>query len=123
MNFVTLNIRGLGGKQKSKAVLDWLRNNSKGVTFLQETHSDEFLMEKWRKYWKGELYCAHGNTNSKGVAILFHPSLAVEVLDTIEDKNGRYLIMRVLMKFYFFQITTCRLIIMKENNVLFLGKL
>ena len=98
MNFVTLNIRGLGGKQKSKAVLDWLRNNSKGVTFLQETHSDEFLMEKWRKYWKGELYCAHGNTNSKGVAILFHPSLAVEVLDTIEDKNGRYLIMRVKLK-------------------------
>ena len=47
LNFVTLNIRGLGGKQKSKAVLDWLRSNSKGVTFLQETHSDPKLADKW----------------------------------------------------------------------------
>jgi len=109
MNFVTLNIRGLGGKQKSKAVLDWLRNNSKGVTFLQETHSDVFLREKWKKFWKGELYCAHGNTNSKGVAILFHASLAVEVLDINEDKKGRYLIMRVKLNEEIFVLANCYL--------------
>ena len=109
MNLITLNIRDLGGKQKSKAVLDWLRNNSKGVTFLQETHSDVFLREKWKKFWKGELYCAHGNTNSKGVAILFHASLAVEVLDINEDKKGRYLIMRVKLNEEIFVLANCYL--------------
>jgi len=97
LNITTINIRGLGGKQKSKAVLDWLRSNSKGVTFLQETHSDENLADKWRNFWKGSIYCAHGNTNSKGVAILFHPSISHELLDKHTDKNGRYLIIRVKM--------------------------
>lgn len=60
LKFVTLNIRGLGGKQKSKVVLDYLRKHSNGITFLQETHSSEALAEKWGAYWKGKLYCAHG---------------------------------------------------------------
>ena len=109
LNFVTLNIRGLGGKQKSKVVLDWLRNNSKGVTFLQETHSDENLSVKWQKYWKGDLYCSHGNTNSKGVAILFHPTITPEVIDKFEDRNGRYLIMRVKLLDEIFVFANCYL--------------
>lgn len=95
LKFVTLNIRGLGGKQKSKVVLDYLRTNSKGITFLQETHSSVALAEKWMDYWKGKLYVAHGDTNSKGVAILFHPKLTHEILDKHEDLSGRYLILRV----------------------------
>ena len=68
LNFVTLNIRGLGGKQESKAVLDWLRSNSKGVTFLQETHSNPKLADKCQKYWKSRIFTVHMlNANSKGV--------------------------------------------------------
>ena len=108
-SYVTMNIRGLGGKQKSKSVLDWLRNNSKGVTFLQETHSNTELAEKWKNYWKGEIYCSHGTTNSKGVAILFHQKLSHEILDTFEDRNGRYLIMRVKVFNEIIILTNCYL--------------
>ena len=109
LNFTSINIRGLGGKQKSKSVLNWLQSNSKGVTFLQETHSDENLANKWRNYWKGSIYCAHGNTNSKGVAILFHPSMSHELLDKQDDKNGRYLIIRVKILEEIFVFANCYL--------------
>ena len=95
INFLSLNIRGLGGKKKSRTVFDWLNKIANGVTFLQETHSNIALAETWESYWKGKIYCAHGNTNSKGVAILFHPNIQHEVIESIEDVEGRFLILKV----------------------------
>ena len=120
LNFLTLNIRGLGGKQKSKAVLDWLQNNAKGVTFLQETHSDENLAVKLEKiYWKGSLYYSHCNTNSKGVVILFHPTFTPELIDRFDDMNSRYFIMGVKLMDDIFVFANCYLPkkIMSEINV------
>ena len=34
---MTVNIRGLGGRKKSKAVFDWLEKLSADIYFLQET--------------------------------------------------------------------------------------
>ena len=81
LNFVTLNIRGLGGKKKSRSVLDWLRKNSNSVSFLQETHGSDLLAEHWEKYWKGKIYCSHGDTRSRGVAIVFHSQIKHEILE------------------------------------------
>ena len=44
---------------------------------------------------EGTYYCAHGNTKSKGVAILFHHSIQHEVVEFIEDSAGRFLIIKV----------------------------
>ena len=38
LNFMTVNIRGLLGRKKSKAVFDWLEKLSADIYFLQETH-------------------------------------------------------------------------------------
>ena len=95
LNFVTINIRGLGGRKKSQAVFDWLDKLSVGIFFLQETHSSLELLDTWRTLWKGHIYCAHGDTKSKGVAILFHPSIQHEIVELIEDDEGSFLIIKV----------------------------
>ena len=41
---------------------------------------------------EGHIYCAYGNTKSKGVAILFHHSIQHEVVELIEGDEGRFFI-------------------------------
>ena len=109
INFITLNIRGLGGKKKSRPVFDWLRKSSNGIIFLQETHGSDFLAEQWEKYWQGKVYCAHGDTRSKGVAILFHSLIKHEVLEKFEDANGRFLILRIKIEDEIYTLANCYL--------------
>ena len=92
----TINVRGLGNNVKCKSMLDWLSKKC-GIYFLQETHTNELSEEKWKSSWKGDLYLAHGKTNSKGVAILIHEKLPVEVLEQIVDEGGRYIALKVKM--------------------------
>ena len=66
------------------------------IFLLQETHStvkDEII---WRKEWGGEILYEHGLSNSRGVAILFKPTFNFKV-DTIYNKDGRILILKVLL--------------------------
>jgi hypothetical protein len=49
-------------------------------------------MEYWKKNWKGKIFFSHGSVNSRGVAILFHDDITLELENVIIDGNGRYLI-------------------------------
>ena len=90
----SINVRGLGNSAKCKSMLGWLSRIG-GIYFLQETYSDEYSEKKWKSSWKGDIYFAHGNSNSKGVAILIHDNLQVEVLEKIADKEGRFIALKV----------------------------
>ena len=90
----TVNVRGLGNNTKCRAMLDKLSEKC-GIYFLQETHADEFSETKWKSYWSGDLFFAHGKSNAKGVAILIHNKLMVEVLEKVIDPGGRYIILKV----------------------------
>ena len=39
INIYSLNVNGLGDKEKRFSVINWLNNNHLGVTLLQEVHS------------------------------------------------------------------------------------
>lgn len=65
------------------------------IIFLQETYSDPGLEEVWRAEWGGKILFAHGSKHSKGVMILFKPSLSVVVMKTTVDENGRFLVANV----------------------------
>ena len=84
----TLNVRGIGCKRKSREMLIWLKDNYKGIIFLQETHGNEERKEYWEELWEGPIYCSHGNTNSRGVAILIPNALDYKFENTICDKIG-----------------------------------
>jgi exodeoxyribonuclease-3 len=49
-------------------------------------------MECGKKCWPGQIFFSHGTTNSKGVAILLHIDLKVDIDNVVIDPNGRYLI-------------------------------
>ena len=85
---VSLNIRGLNKSIKRRIKLfRWLHLNRFDITFLQETYSDPSLEDVWRAEWGGKILFAHGFKHSKGVMILFKPSLNVDFLEiTLEEK-------------------------------------
>ena len=46
--------------------------------FLQVTYSDVSLEDFWRAEWGGEIFFSHGSQHSRGVMILFRPSLCLK---------------------------------------------
>ena len=55
-------------------------------------HGYPSLEDVWRADWGGEILFAHGFKHSKGVMILFKPSLNVDFLEISVDNNGRFLV-------------------------------
>ena len=80
---------------KRRELFRWLHLNRFDIIFLQETYSDPSLEDVWRAEWGGEILFAHGSKHSKGVMILFKPSLNVDILEITVDKNGRFLVANI----------------------------
>ena len=89
----TFNCRGIGNANKRRAVFEWLQNHHKGITFLQETHSSLACEQRWQREWKGKMYFNHGTAASKGVAILVHQSLDIDINCVEMDDQGRILLL------------------------------
>lgn len=92
---LSLNVRGLGEFKKNKKVFNWLykHDGHKGVSFLQETHSSQNVMDQWSKQTKGSLIMSHGSSRSRGVAILMGSKLNHKITTKILDPNGRYILL------------------------------
>ena len=92
---VSLNIRGLNKSIKRGKLFRWLHVKRFDIIFLHETYSDPSLEDVWRAEWGGEILFAHGFKHSKGVMILFKPSLKVDILEITVDKNGRFIVANI----------------------------
>ena len=44
----------------------------------------------WKREWGGQIILSHGESNSKGVAILIDSEININILDTKYDVDGRY---------------------------------
>ena len=102
---LSLNAKGLGEKKKRVAVFRWLKKKA-DIVFLQETHftsKDEMI---YRNEWGvGDIYYAHGKSNSRGVAILLNKSCDIEVTDIIHaSPDGRTFIMEVKIQDVLFKL-------------------
>lgn len=73
-----------------------LKDLDASVIFLQETHTSENHVKISRR-WKGTVYAASFNSQARGVMTLIHSSVPFQVLNTIQDKFGRYLIIQGLL--------------------------
>jgi exonuclease III len=93
--FCSLNVKGQGNETKRKSQYQWLRNLKSDINFLQETHSSKKTECIWKNQWGGECFFAHGETNARGVAILFKRGLSPIVLDNETDPHGTYLWLKV----------------------------
>ena len=61
--------------------------------FLRETHSTVYDEKRWQDEPKGKLFFSHGHSKSCGVAIGSLGNMNFNVLNKIQDNDGRILIL------------------------------
>lgn len=98
LGLITLNVNGLGGATKRRAIFKYLRRRKVDVMLLQETHSTRDVEKLWSSEWGGRILFAHGTSGSRGVAILFSRNTSVEVLSHIGDTEGRFLMAQIKLR-------------------------
>ena len=94
LTLFTTNTKGQSKENKRKAQWQWARDNYADIVLLQETHSTKEVEQIWAKQWSGKAYFAHGESNSKGVAILIRPGLEFMEKHVIVDHSGRYILLK-----------------------------
>ena len=93
----SFNVRGLGNNKKRRETFQWLRKKNYSIYMLQEVHCTEKSFETWAAEWG---YTALFNglaTNKAGVAILFNNNFTFKVLKQLCDKEGRYIIIDLVV--------------------------
>ena len=94
---ITYNTRGLKQKHKRVKIFNYLKEKvSKGILFLQETHSVKNDLQKWKKEWEGNLLLNHGTSNSRGNLIAFTKNFDYKLLKYVSDGDGRIQICSIL---------------------------
>ena len=97
IQFISNIVKGLQSLEKSIKVFEYLKNciSNNGFMFLQETNSTVFDEKRWQDELKGKLFFSHGHSDSYGVAIGFLGNMNFNVLNEIQDKDRRILILDV----------------------------
>ena len=95
LKFTSFNCNGLAENKKLNIVLKYIKENHKGIFFLQETHSEPCKESKWMESWDGEIFFNHGTTSSCGVAILMPKKMEYQIVDSYSCKDGRFLMLNV----------------------------
>ncbi len=89
---ITINTHGLREAKKRSKVLQWLKNSSPDVPFLQESHLLEIDKTCLQKEWEGLVFLSPGEQHSAGVVTLLSRRLNAKVISTSSDPSGRYLL-------------------------------
>lgn len=95
INLSSLNVNGLKSKPKRNRVIEWIKSQKCSLCFLQETHFDKDIEMDVRNKTEFELYCSHGNTSSRGVAIFIKRSFDHKVISCFKDEEGRIILLNI----------------------------
>ena len=97
IQFIPNNVKGLQSLEKRIKVFEYLKNciSNSWFMFLRETHSTVFDEKRWQDELKGNFFFLHGHSKSCGVAIGFLGNMNFNVLNKIQDNDGRILILDV----------------------------
>ena len=97
LSFITNNVKGIQSSKKRLKLIQYFKDKigSTGVLFLQETHSNSKIEQKWKEDFKGQVFFSHGKTSSCGVLIAYLGTETFFVNKQEIDKEGRILILNV----------------------------
>ena len=58
LSFITNNVKGIQSSKKRLKLMQYFKDKigSTDVLFLQETHSDSKVKQKWKEYFKGPVF-------------------------------------------------------------------
>lgn len=95
LRLMSLNVNGLGNPIKRAKIITKLKKEKMHITFLQETHLTKQEHEKLKRFgYKHTYYSSFKGNRKRGVAILISNSVKFESLKEIQDKDGRYVIVK-----------------------------
>ena len=95
VNLCSLNVNGANHKEKRKRVIEWIKAQKSSISFIQETHFDEKIERELKNKSDFDLFCSHGTSSSRGVAIFIKKSLEYELVSKFNDTDGRYVLLNV----------------------------
>ena len=98
IKILTFNTNGLGDDMKQREVFHCISKKGFDVIFLQETHSTKKQEKFWSSTWGSKIWFAHGESNARGVVIMFNKKLNVVIHNVIIDQGGRYNILYVMLE-------------------------
>ncbi|KAJ0003332.1 hypothetical protein NQD34_008430 [Periophthalmus magnuspinnatus] len=92
VNICSFNIKGCNNPVKRTRIITFLRKENISVAMLQETHLTEKEHKKLKKDWVGYVYFSSFNTKRRGVAILIHRKLPINITHIETDNNGCFVL-------------------------------
>uniref|UniRef100_H3B1U9 exodeoxyribonuclease III n=1 Tax=Latimeria chalumnae TaxID=7897 RepID=H3B1U9_LATCH len=90
---ITWNVKGINGPLKRYRVLSQLATLKCNIALTQKTHLTEKEAAKLNRRWVGQAYLSP--TQSRGVSVLIRKQVPWVHQDTIADKEGRYIAIRI----------------------------
>ena len=107
LKILTGNVKGLADVIKRKQLYNFLHKGNYDITFLQETHSTAKSQKIWRNQYGSNIIFSHGESNARGVAILFSKQLEYKLLWSTSDEKGRYIVCKVKIDESTFLLCNC----------------
>ena len=123
LRIISYNVRGLNNARKRTAIFKHLKESSCDVAFLQETYSSEMIENKWLQEWGGSGFLVHGSKHSRGVAVLFRKHLDVAVLEKYLDAEGRFIVLKVKINDYQFNLINIYAPNREKEQITFINEL
>ena len=87
----SLNVRGIGDKQKRSELFNWLRSKKISLYLLQEVHCSNDTISIWSSEWGYKSLFSCCSSAKGGVAILFNNNFSFQILRLYLDTNGRFI--------------------------------
>ena len=91
LKVLSYNCNGMSNDIKRRQIFKYLRDKKADICLLQETHSVSNFEKIWESQWGGKIYFSHGQSNARGVCVLFRPNLTYIIHGIKRDTQGRVL--------------------------------
>ena len=95
LKIVTCNVHGLGEVVKQRQFFQYFKQKEAQIVMIQETHAVKKKHKIWKSQWGSEIIFSDGESNARGVAILFNVKGDDKIQNIMRDQSGRYVIVNV----------------------------
>ena len=97
ITIISMNCQGLGGKDKRKDVLNYLKQRKYSIYCLQDTHFTEKEENYIRTQWGYDCYFSSHNSQSRGTAIFLNNNFEFKLNKIKRDMNGNKIILDLIL--------------------------
>ena len=96
LHLVSANVQGLRECAKRARFKQWALNQKANIIFIQESHFTADIVSSITRDFPDWYTCHSFGTNySRGCSIFIHKSIDFKIINSIEDENGRFILLNL----------------------------